>query len=107
LNRRVPRDALGIDSVMNRFARQGTPVIHLVYIDTLAEKYGIPKSPSVMPHIGEARVFAVTKYNVFLAAANLIILVFVLYIFLRLDIGYRIFGTTKATETPKHPEPMV
>ena len=36
-----------------------------------------------------------------------IILLFVLYAFLKLDIGYRIFGSSRTTQPPKHPEPMV
>jgi len=53
LNKRPSPDALRVDSVMSRFAREGIPVIHMVFIDRLAEKYGLPKSPQVMPYIGE------------------------------------------------------
>lgn len=107
LNRKASQAALGIDSVMSRFAREGVPVIHMVYIDKLAEKYGLPKSPKNMPYLGEGPIFGKLEYSLILATGNLIILLFVLYVFLRLDIGYRIFGVSRTTQPPKYPEPMV
>jgi poly-gamma-glutamate system protein len=107
LNRKPPPAALSVDSVMTRFAREGVPLIHMVYIDKIAEKYDMPKSPTSMPYVGEGSIFGKLKYNLFLAAGNLVILLLVLYAFLKLDIGYRIFGSSRATQPPKHPEPMV
>ena len=107
LNKRPSMAALKIDSVMTRFAREGVPVINMVYINTLAEKYGLPKSPVIIPKIGEGFIFLKVQYNLYLAGANLIIMIFVLYIFLRSDLGFRIFGSQRITQTPKHPEPMV
>jgi len=107
LNRKPPPGALKVDGVMSRFARAGVPVIHMVNIDTLADRYGLPQKPLIIPHVGEGQLFVKVGYNPYLAGMNLIILTFVLYIFLRLDIGYRIFGSTRVTQAPKHPEPMV
>jgi poly-gamma-glutamate system protein len=107
LNKRPPPTALTVDGVLTRFAREGVPLIHMVYIEKIAEKYGLPKSPAVMPNVGDGEIFGKLEYSLFLSAANLAVLVFILYIFLRLDIGYRIFGSSRITQTPKHPEPMV
>jgi poly-gamma-glutamate system protein len=107
LDRRPPPAALSIDSVMSRFAREGVPIIHMVYIERLAERYGLPKRPTTMPYIGEGPIFGKLKYNLGLAVANLVLLLFILYIFLKLDIGYRIFGSSRTTQPPKYPEPMV
>ena len=107
LNLKPPKGMKDIDGVIIRFAREGVPVIHMVYIDKLVEKYGLPESPLVMPSVGEGQIFFKTEYNQYLAAAILVILLFVLYAFLKLDIGYRIFGSKRMTQTPKHPEPMV
>jgi hypothetical protein len=79
----------------------------MVSIDTLADRYGLPQKPLIMPNVGEGQIFVKLGYNPYLAAMSLIVLIFVLYIFLRLDIGYRIFGSTRITQAPKHPEPMV
>ena len=107
LNKRPSPDALRVDSVMSRFAREGIPVIHMVFIDRLAEKYGLPKSPQVMLYIGEGDIFIRFTYNLYLAAFVLVLLIFILYVFLRWDIGFRIFGSRRIAHAPKHPEPMV
>jgi hypothetical protein len=107
LNKKPSPEALRVDSVMSRFAREGIPVIHMVYIDRLAEKYGLPKSPQVMPHIGEGNIFERLTYNVYLAAFVLVLIIFILYVFLKRDIGFRIFGSRRIANAPKHPEPMV
>ncbi len=107
LNRRPRPRALKVDSVMSRFARQGIPLIHMVRMDTLAETYGLPKSPLEMPNVGDGHIFVSTEYNLYLAMVNLVILLFVLIGFLRFDIGFRIFGSSRTAQAPTHPEPMV
>jgi poly-gamma-glutamate system protein len=107
LNRRAPPGALSIDGVLSRFAREGVPVIHMVYTKKLIEKFGLPPSPSVIPEVGEGQIFFKIGYNLYLAAASLLVLFLVLYAFLKLDIGYRIFGSRRIVQTPRHPEPMV
>jgi poly-gamma-glutamate system protein len=107
LNLTPPPGALSVDGVMTRFARKGVPVIHMVYIDRIVKKYGLPASPSTMPSIGEGQIFIRTGYNILLAAINLGILLLVLYAFLKTDIGYRIFGSSQDSQPPMHPEPMI
>lgn len=107
LNRKPPPIALKIDSVMSRFAREKIPVIHMISIKKLAERYGLPTSPREMPNAGDGRIFVKIKYNLYLAGFVLVILIFILYVFLRLDIGFRIFGSKRVHQAPKHPEPMV
>jgi poly-gamma-glutamate system protein len=107
LNRRPPPGVNKIEGVMNRFAREGIPVIHIVYLDQLADRYGLPKSPATMPRVGDGEIFVRVEYNLYLVGINLVILMFLLYILLRSDIGHRIFGSSKIVQTPKHPEPMV
>jgi len=107
LNRRPSPSAMKIDSVTTRFARADLPIIHIYRINDLAEEYGLPKSPEAIPKVGGGHIFTKLEYNLYLVAASLIILLFTLYLLLKKDIGYRIFGSTRITETPKHPEPMV
>jgi hypothetical protein len=92
---------------MTRFAQEGLPLIHMVFIDRLAEKYGLPASPTVIQEEGEGRIFVHFEYNYYLVATSLLGLLLISYLFVRKDIGYRIFGSSRATHTPKHPEPMV
>ncbi len=107
LNQKAPPGVLEVDGVMSRFARESKPVINMVYIEKIAEEYDLPKTPSVMPKVGEGNIFLRIKYNLYLAAANLVLLVVVLFVLLQSDIGYRIFGAPHVSQTPKHPEPMV
>jgi poly-gamma-glutamate system protein len=107
LNRRPPPGALNVDSVMTRLAEEDIPLIHMILIDKLADRYGLPKSPTTVPKIGDGHIYERKEYNRYLAAANFLILLFLLYIFLRSDIGYRIFGSSRIAQAPKHPEPMV
>lgn len=102
-----PEDVLSVDGVITRFAREGVPVINLVYIEKLLKKYNLPESPQTLPRVGEGHIYSKVGYNLYLTAANFLILIVVLYAFLRLDIGYRIFGASRTTQPPKHPEPMV
>lgn len=107
LNRKPSSTALSVDSVMTRFALEGIPIIHMIRINDLADKYGLPRSPTVMPSVGEGDIFIKEQYNLYLTGAVLFVLLIILYLFLKLDIGYRIFSGSRIPETPKHPEPMV
>lgn len=107
LYHRLPVRASGTDSVMNRFVQQRTPVIHITAIDALAAQYGLPRNPLRLPPVGEGSLFVKREYNLYLTGADLIILLALLYVFLRLDIGYRLFGSVHRQEAPRLPEPMV
>jgi poly-gamma-glutamate system protein len=107
LNRKFSKDALEVDSVMSRFAREGIPIIHMVHIARLAGKYGLPKRPLTIASVGEGNIFLKLEYNFYLLAMNLVAIFLILYVFLKSDIGYRVFGPTRTTQTPRHPEPMV
>ncbi len=107
LNRNPSRKAMEIDSVTTRFARENVPVIHVYRILDLAEIYGLPKSPEITPRVGGGHIFTKMEYNLYLVGSLLVLLLFVSHMFLKMDIGYRIFGSSRITETPKHPEPMV
>lgn len=106
LNRRAPRGA-NIDSVMMRFATRGIPVIHLTQISELALRYGLQAQPKRMPPVGEGKIFSREVYNRWLAGAVLAALVLMLFAFLRLDWGYRLFPSRKHDDNADRPEQMV
>ncbi len=69
LHTRLPARARNIDSVMTRFLAAGVPVIHLIRVTALAERYGLetePRSPAV---VGQGEVFERYQYNGWYAAA--------------------------------------
>ena len=92
---------------MSRFITEGTPIIHLVNINELAERYDIALSPPVTPHIGKASVFSQTGYNRWLAGGLLFLIIGSLFGFIRSDIGHRLLASDGKKKGGSHPEPMV
>jgi poly-gamma-glutamate system protein len=71
LHTRLPSRARNIDSVMTRFLAAGVPVIHLIRVTAMANRYGLetePRSPAV---VGQGDVFERYEYNGWYAAAAL------------------------------------
>jgi poly-gamma-glutamate system protein len=107
LNRVAPRGAGGIDSVMTRFINEGVPVIHMVYVNELAERHGLPQAPTSMPRIGEGKIYFQAEYSTWLAALALAIILLALVAFIRMDIGFRILRPKGPPHGEGHPEQMV
>jgi len=108
LNRYPPPGISEIDSVMARFAVDGAAVIHMTKIETLAEKYGLPLVPQEMPRVGKGKIFRRQVYNIWLVVAALAAIFFALWAFVRMDWGYRVFGSGKSSSSSSsRPEPMV
>ncbi|MEA1963659.1 MAG: poly-gamma-glutamate system protein [Candidatus Aerophobetes bacterium] len=49
--------------IIYEMAKKGIPVIHLLYIRTLAVKNGLPIDPIPLPKVGEGRIYYKTKYS--------------------------------------------
>lgn len=75
LNRHRPLAPLPADSVMSRFISEDIPVIHLVQIDDLATRYGLPLQPAEIPAVGDGDVFSPRTYNKWLAGGILFVIV--------------------------------
>jgi poly-gamma-glutamate system protein len=90
LNRRPDPRGLGVDSVMMRFLRDGVPVINLSKVIALAERYGLPIEPAVLPPVGSGLVFEKREYSRPLMAGLLIFILLALYGLLKLELGARI-----------------
>lgn len=107
LNMNPSADALSIDCVMTRFARENIPVIHMIRVHGLAERFGLPLSPLELPKVGEGKIFTKAEYNLNLVLGVLIALLGLLYVFMKSDIGYRILYSGEVKEGAKPPTPMV
>lgn len=70
-------EALQIDSVMTRFARQGTPLVHIVEVVDLAKAYGFPVAPRTTPVVGRGAFYESTRKR-WLAAGFLVTIVVLL-----------------------------
>ncbi|MCA9067992.1 MAG: poly-gamma-glutamate system protein, partial [Planctomycetaceae bacterium] len=74
LNLTATEEAMEIDSVMTRFAKQGTPLIHMVEIMHLAKAYHLPPAPVETPAAGEGWLFYDTWMHRWFAAGFLLVL---------------------------------
>ena len=107
LNRNPPKGGPPVDSVMMRFVDRGIPVLHFVQIAKLAKRYGLPEEPDGIPPVGESTVFVKEEYNRWLAAGILALLLFLLYAFIRSDVGFRILHRPRREAADERPEQMV
>jgi hypothetical protein len=108
LNSRPPRHVREIDGVMPRFARMNVPIIHVVNIATLANRYTLPLEPTEAPSIGEGGVFMGINYSKPLVVGTLLFILICLYGFIRTDVGFRMLRASQAkSQRDVQPEPMV
>jgi poly-gamma-glutamate system protein len=107
LNRTAPRGAIGLDSVMGRFITEGVPVIHMVYVVELAQRYGLALQPTTMPAIGEGKIFVKLEYNIWLAIVGIVLILACMVAFIRMDLGFRILRPQRSEKGDAHPEQMV
>jgi poly-gamma-glutamate system protein len=107
LNRVAPPKTTPYASVMARFVDEGIPVIHMVKIISLAERYGLQIQPVVMPAVGEGKIYVKEEHSVVLTLAVLLAILFSLYAFVRTDMGFRFLRSPREKARSKHPEQMV
>lgn len=62
--------------VIIRMAQRGIPVIHLNQIESIAQRFGLPRAPEYMPEVGEGEVFAKEAYNTWVAGGLLVVYLF-------------------------------
>lgn len=106
LNLRRPPGKLA-DSIMLRFVEAGVPVIHLVRIEQLAEKYGLPTTPQTFIKPGNGAVFQQRGYSRWLAGAVLLVIVLGLYGFIHSTLGHRLMQSAPRRKEDVLEEPMV
>ena len=108
INRKAPVGASERESVMTRFVKEGIPVIHLDRMDKIAQRYGLPVPPKAPVQPGTGKIFTSEDHNKWLAAAALAVIFGALFIFIRLDWGFRLLGSpTGQDKDTSHPEPMI
>jgi hypothetical protein len=108
LNDRPPRNVREIDGVMPRFAKDNVPIIHVVHVNALANRYTLPLEPTDAPSIGEGGVFMGIDYSKPLVIGTLLFILICLYGFIRTDVGFRMLRASQAkSQRDTQPEPMV
>ncbi len=107
LNLHPPPGSSKVDSVMTRFSNEGVAVIHLVQIERLAARYGLPAPPKSMPVVGEGKIFLREEYNPWLAGGVLVAILISLYAFIRSEWGFRVLQSSPRKKTEGYLEPMI
>jgi hypothetical protein len=67
------------------FADKGVPILHLLDIEKISEKYDLPVAPEILPNPGEGSVFVSVRYNIQYAVISLIILIILIVMILIFD----------------------
>jgi len=67
------------------FWEQAIPIIHLLNVDEIALKYGLPRAPVPLPSVGSGKVFSIERYNLTIATISTVILFSVLLGIVLLD----------------------
>ncbi|MCA9539996.1 MAG: poly-gamma-glutamate system protein, partial [Myxococcales bacterium] len=107
INRSLPPGTTEINSVMTRYVGDGVPVIHLIKIAELADRYGFPLEMTEMPPVGQGRIFSREAYNTWLALGFIAAVLGALIAFVRFDVGFRMLRVASRRDAPKPPEQMV
>ncbi len=107
LNKHPDYEALQIDSVMTRFAREDIPVIHMTKIRALSERYGLPYTFSTIPRPGDGALFSSYVYDKIIVSISLLIIISLLVVFIKMGYGGRIFSFDSSKKEKGNSEPMV
>ena len=83
----LPMKNYPVRGVMIQMAENNVPIIHLLNINKLALKYGLPVNPVPLPRAGEGEIFIQKRYSVLLTLS--------VTIFLVLAIGFVFFMERK------------
>lgn len=106
LNLKAPFGVKKADGVMSRFSQKKVPVIHLVQVAELAQKYELAESPTTLPEVGKANVFSSKEYSTIACVLVLVTILGSLFAFIRCDFASRLLHKN-ASPKDSTPEPMV
>ncbi len=78
----LPMKNFPIKGVLIRMSEKKIPFIHLLNITRLAEKYGLPVSPSPLPLPGDGEIYVQKRYSIALTAVTTLVLIVCIFIVL-------------------------
>jgi poly-gamma-glutamate system protein len=83
LTEHLPTNNFPVQGVIIQMCKKGLPIIHILNINQLLEKYDLPINPVPLPEPGEGGIFIQKKYNVITTAvATFILLTVIVFIFI-------------------------
>lgn len=78
----LPMQNYPVRGVIIQMGQKGVPIIHLLNINQIGAKYGLPNSPVPLPEPGEGEIFIQEKYSMLvtsIATAFLVIVIILVY----------------------------
>lgn len=88
LTRRLGTRAFPRKGVTILMAEQGVPIIHLLEIDRIAERFDLPLEPVPLPEIGEGKIFSESVYSVPITIAFLVLYSIIMFCTIRFDMKH-------------------
>jgi poly-gamma-glutamate system protein len=83
LTEKLPLNNFPVHGVIIQMGRKGIPIIHLLNIDQLMTKYGLPFNPVPLPEPGEGGIFVQKKYNLVITSiATAFLIAVIVFIYL-------------------------
>lgn len=100
LTERLPMSNYPVQGVIVQMGKKGIPIIHLLNINQLLEKYDLPITPVPLPEPGEGGIFIREKYNVLVTAiATVILVTVIIFVYIAERKRHRL-GTDVVTDVP-------
>ncbi len=95
-----------VRAVMVLMAEKGIPVIQLLEVEKLGEKYGLPYvvEEEQAPEVGQGSLFFKDKYSISGTIFYTSILVVVLFVFIRIDVKHYIFRKKRVVSQSQNRE---
>jgi poly-gamma-glutamate system protein len=102
LTKYLPLRNFPVRGVIIQMGQQGIPVIHLLNVDQLLKKYGLPNSPVPVPEPGDGGIFIEKKYNLLVSSVATVILVVLILIVYLSERKYHRLGTDVVPASGNH-----
>lgn len=84
-HRTIPTKNVPLKGTMHLFAKEKVPVIHILDIEQLSNKYDLPSAPETMPKAGEGELFKTERYNLLITSISLALMAIFLVIVILFD----------------------
>lgn len=96
-----PNNEVVEPSVIAKMLANKVPVINILDVNRLAEKYSLPIAPSPLPKIGTGRLFSLPRYSVYLALVMIGIILVILFLVIRYDLEFYLLSKAQQQEILK------
>lgn len=88
-------------SVIAQMLAKRVPVINILDVNRLAERYFLPIAPSPIPNLGKGKLFVEPRYSVYLAIVMVILIIVILFFVIRYDLEFYLLSKEKQEEILK------